>query len=340
MSSLQGVGAIVRTEAEHPIQYHKPTTDSQGEPAMSTNAKRADTKATKTDSKLPSVPQFRPLVLPDDIPVDSFFGSVLAQRRSGKTTLVQYMLEQLQKHRDYKFSHIFLISPTNAGFYPSIPKRFRFRKMEKLQWIVDQQCSVRDFNKKQKQRSKMVRSRICIVIDDCATGNDMKYNRQLDTLALNGRHYGYTGDRSKRNDRGMGDPLPGNGISVVLLAQSLTSISRKSRLNLDFCCANNLTSYVEADKMCEEMGFYSQYGEGEAEGTMKKYGRNVWRNLVAGDNCKPFQFVVILNHLQNKKHLCDYVRTIVADVEPRPKRLFGTRSDEDCSTDEDDETNL
>ena len=64
-----------------------------------------------------------------DLP-DSFIVGIIASRRSGKSFLINNVLQQFQKSKR-KFTHIFLISSTGAGF-EGIPDPYRFYSMDSL----------------------------------------------------------------------------------------------------------------------------------------------------------------------------------------------------------------
>ena len=175
-----------------------------------------------------------------DLP-DSFICGIIASRRSGKTFLINNIIQQFQKSKR-KFTHVFLISSTGAGF-EGIPDSYRFDNMSALDYIIDNQVKIKTFNEDQKKKENMYPSRVCVVIDDMAAGNGLK-NHSIESMAIKGRHYG-------ENDFG----LKGNGINIFILSQSLTKISRATRLNLDAFMLNNIASLKERDMVLDE-SFY------------------------------------------------------------------------------------
>ena len=75
-----------------------------------------------------------------DLP-DSFYISVIGSRRSGKSFLVNWMLQQFQQSKR-AFTHVFLISPTDSGF-EGIPKKFRFKTIETVHHIIATQRKIK-----------------------------------------------------------------------------------------------------------------------------------------------------------------------------------------------------
>ena len=120
----------------------------------------------KRDNKYeaPDISGFKPIDVMD-LP-DSFYISVIGSRRSGKSFLVNWMLQQFQASKRH-FTHIFLISPTDSGF-KGIPKRYRFKTIDTAYNIINTQRKMKAHNKKVHYARDRVKSRICVVIDDCA----------------------------------------------------------------------------------------------------------------------------------------------------------------------------
>lgn len=239
-----------------------------------------------------------------DLPRDGFMISVISARRGGKSFLVDYLIKQFQKDKDLRFTHVFLISPTGYGFN-GIPPAFRFPETSALNYILSNQEKIRDYNQ-QTRPEKRVKSRILIIIDDCACeeskGAGLK-NEQISRLALNGRHYSTK------------DPQEGNGVSVVLISQALKKIPKTVRLNQDVMFANNISSLIERNDLLDENFYIDTTNEG------KRYGRKVFQELSTRED---FVFIAIENHVQNKRHLHDYIRTFKAKP-LKDFRYFGSR---------------
>ncbi len=271
---------------------------------------------TTTNATHPDIPAFDV----DELP-NSFFVLVCGARRSGKTTLVEHLLQQMQENKKKRFTHIFLISGTNAGFTPQIPRKFRTRNMQHLDFIEAGQKAVKKHNKKQKNKKDMVKQRTLVIVDDCATssGACLKNSQALERASLNGRHWGC-------GNGVQGDPVDGNGVSYIILTQALTACSRRMRLNSDAIFFNNLSSLTEAEMIMNENGFFTNTSRGG-----KNEGRAIYRDLVVS---KPYRFICVMCCNQNKTILSDYVRTIDPELITRPRQLFGTMSDNEGESDD------
>jgi len=290
-----------QTEQTEPIEL----------PVLSQTAEPTTTNATH-----PTIPIFDVEELPN-----SFYALCVGARRSGKTTAIEYLLSELQKSKKQKFTHIFLVSGTNAGFRPMIPKRFRSRNMDMLNFIEDGQKKVKKHNKKQKSRKDMIKQRVCVIVDDCATSSSqcLKNSDALERAALNGRHWG-SGNGIQ------GDPVIGNGISYIILSQSLTACSRRMRLNSDAIIFNNLSSETESNMIMNENGFFTNTSR-----KGKQEGRQFYRDMVTS---KEYRFIVCMCCNQNKVNMCDYIRTLDPELIKRPRQLFGSKSDDEGTSDD------
>ncbi len=265
-----------------------------------TNPGDPRTEYQNTDINLKDFKAFNPVeMLPD-----SFIVGIIASRRSGKTFMINNILQKFQKS-NRKFTHIFLISKTGSGF-EGIPDGYRFNDMSALDYIISNQEKIKQFNEGQKKKENMYKSRIAVVIDDFAAGNGLK-NNSIEDLAVRGRHYGESSQFG----------LEGNGINIFVLSQSLTKISRTTRLNLDSFFMNNISSLKERDMILDE-SFYI-----DTSRKAKREGRNTFEALVKS---KDFRFIVVNNYVQNKRKLEDYIMFYDAK-EIKPFKLFGDRKD-------------
>ncbi len=249
-----------------------------------------------------------------DLP-DSFFISVIGSRRSGKSFLVNWMLQKFQRSKR-AFTHIFLISPTDSGF-EGIPKKYRFKDIDKVNYIVKMQRQIKKHNKRQHKQKDMLKSRVCVVIDDCAckTGAESLHSSSLlEEMALNGRHLG-------------NDGMDGNGVSFFILSQSLTRISRAIRLNQDCFIFNNIASAKERELIMDECFFINTRRDA------KRDARNLYETLASS---KDFRFICVCNYVQNKRQHRDFIRTIDAK-ELKTFQFFGSVSDNESSDSEDEE---
>ena len=246
---------------------------------------------------------------------DSFYVSVIASRRSGKSFMVNYLLQQFQKSRR-SFTHVFLVSPTDSGF-DGIPKKYRFPSMDAVDYVVEQQKKIKAHNMKMKDKEDKVTSRVCIVVDDCAclSGADsLRSSKTLEHASMNGRHYG-------------NDGVPGNGISFFLISQSLTRISRAIRLNQDCFLFNAIASAREAEMILDECFFINTRRDA------KRTARDLYETLTTS---KDFRFVCVENYIQNKKVHTDFIRTVDA-VEEKDFQFFGNQSDDESDGEEEDQ---
>ena len=165
----------------------------------------------------------------EDLPTSSF-NIILGKRRSGKTFLMEFIIDELRKQG--KVDMAFLFSPTDSGF-KKIQAPFRFNNIDALENIIENYRLMNEYNKivgKQKQ----IKLRTIIILDDLAV--DLKKMSILDKLAVNGRHYAY-------------EPL---SLSIFILSQSLTKISRTTRLNTDTIIHNLISSNKELQYILDE----------------------------------------------------------------------------------------
>lgn len=238
----------------------------------------------------------------------SFFMVAVGQRRSGKSFMVNHLLQKLTKDKERKPDAIFLISRTLGTDVPSfegIPPSFRFPNMDVLEkYIIPKQKEVRDYNRQNKNKKFFtpVKSNVVVVIDDFAVDNMLK-SKTLEELAKNGRHFsGVHGS-----------------LSIILLSQSLTAVGRQIRLNLDFLAFNSLSSIDEANMIMRENGFFSM--DTSRRGT--EAGRELYHNLVS---VKDFRFIILENYKQNKKDYPDYIKFYDAEF-IKPFKFFGSKMD-------------
>jgi len=257
---------------------------------------------------------FKPLEFNDvDIP-DSCFNLVIGSRRSGKSFLTNWIPQSMQKS-DRAFTHVFLFSPTDSGF-EGIPRKYRYRDITQLQHIMDQQKMIKKHNLKQKKKEGMVRSRVCVVLGDCACmsgAETLRNSKALEWCALNGRH--------------LGDCVPGNGVSIFVLSQSLTRISRAIRLNCDLFIMNAISSSIEAEMILAECFFVCN-----TRRDAKRHARDTFETLVKS---KDWRFIAGLNHISNKRSLPDYIRLVDAEKK-KDFQFFGSLSDDEGDSSDDE----
>ena len=161
------------------------------------------------------------------VDTDSFI-TIIAPRRSGKSTLCEYFVSNYRK--SHKVDAIFLFSKTQAGF-PQIPSKYRFRTLDKLDDIINIQVKVKNHNMKQKIKRNKVKSRIIIILDDFVGGSkDLRRNKIMDSLATNGRHLSSDDDVS---------------MITICLSQIFTGLSPTIRLNTDYTLFTSMANRLE-----------------------------------------------------------------------------------------------
>tara|TARA_R110000824_G_scaffold338465_1_gene524960 strand:- start:2 stop:820 length:819 start_codon:yes stop_codon:yes gene_type:complete len=162
-----------------------------------------------------------------DCAPDSFI-SIIAPRRSGKSTLCEFFVHEYRKA--HKVDAIFLFSKTQSGF-PQIPSKYRFRTLDKLDDIINIQVKVKNHNMKQKIKRNKVKSRVIIILDDFVGGQkELRRNKMMDSLATNGRHLSGDEDVS---------------MMTICLSQIFTGLSPTIRLNTDYTLFTSMANRLE-----------------------------------------------------------------------------------------------
>lgn len=217
--------------------------------------------------------------------VNSSFNIMLGKRRSGKSYLCEYYLDQLKKNDLADIT--FLFSMTDAGF-DNIPRDCRFKDIEPLHDILANMRKINKYNSIVSTKEK-IKLKVVIVLDDCAVKLKSKEFNILEELSVNGRHSAY-------------DPL---SLSFFVLSQSLTKISRVVRLNADRIFLNAIASSQELQMVLDENFFLLK---SDRQG--KQEGRELYHSLVVKE---AFQFIVIENHRQNVSEYSDYIKLFKAE---------------------------
>ena len=260
------------------------------------------------DIKLdPSIKEFDVESLPQ-----GFFMIVVAPRRSGKSEKIQSLLNDIYKSKKQRFDYCFLFSATDAGFEGQIPPTYRFRDLAHLPYVCNKQAEVRNYNLSVKDKKKRVKSRVLIVLDDIIAEekgpNSLRNNSIIRKLAVNGRHLG-------------SDGVPGNGISVILISQAAKSIPKTIRMQTDVIVVGRISSRVERTTIVEEFCTLKS----DREGLRKAY--SLFDNITLSN---PYRFIIISNHIPNKKKERDFISYIDGTWPLSQQRLFG--DDLDWST--------
>lgn len=219
----------------------------------------------------------------------SFYLIYTASRRSGKSTNAEFLINEIQRDKKKQFDAIFLLSLTNVGF-EGIPEGYRYDTLDIIPQIIKKQKEIQEYNKSTRKNTHKIRSHILLVIDDFASGN-LRNNQVLDTLSMNGRHI-----------------IKDNGsLSVILMTQSLTKVSRVQRLNCDCMLMNAISSAKELEMIMDEYFFVL---DSSRQG--KRETRNMYHSLV---NSKDYRFIVVENWRSNKRKLEDFVKLYDAKIE-------------------------
>ena len=161
----------------------------------------------------------------------SSYNLILGARRTGKTYLMEHILDRYIK--DGLVNFVFLFSPTDAGF-KKIDKDSRFSTIDQLENIVENFRLMNEFNKIVSKRNQ-IKYRAIVIIDDMAL--TLKQIPLLEALAIRGRHVAY-------------EPL---SLSIFILSQSLIKAgTRTSRLNFDTIIHNRIRSRKELELVMDE----------------------------------------------------------------------------------------
>ena len=236
------------------------------------------------------------------VPKNAFI-IVVASRRSGKSHLITHFLEEYTKKN--KVDGVFLFSKTNAG-YDGIPSNYRYRDLDILPSIIDTQLKVKKHNVKAKKKDK-IKSNIVLILDDMVgeggLGADMRKNRLLNKLAVNGRH--------------LSDDEYSN-MMVILISQIFTGISPQIRLNTDFLFTTKLQARKERENIVNSFLSLNSGRKGLSE------SYEVFDSVVNKDD---FMFIAIHTTHSNKKKFSDYVYNFKAPSNLLNNKLTGNRED-------------
>ncbi len=220
----------------------------------------------------------------EELPPSSF-NIILGKRRSGKSYLTEYILEQMRLLG--KVDVALLYTGTGAGF-EKIDKQSRFRKIDNLFNVLDNYNRFNNYNKVAK-KSKQIKLKTVIILDDLAIDLKSQKFNILERLSVNGRHLAY----------------PPLSLHFFILAQSLTKIPRVVRLNSDNIFLNQIASATEMNLVLDENLYLL---DSSIQG--KRTARSYYQDLVVS---RPFAFAVIENWRQNITELGQFVKIIVAD---------------------------
>jgi len=220
----------------------------------------------------------------NDLP-NSSFNILLAKRRSGKSYLTEYMIEEMK--RNNMIDCCFLFSGTGAGFERVCPPHCRFDNIDELDIILENYKTMNEYNKIQPKEKLKFRIRTAIILDDLAIDLKSKKFNIIERLAVNGRHYAY-------------GPL---SLHFFVLSQSLTKIPRVVRLNCDCMIMNQVSSSNELKLVADENLYITSHDLESKRDAMRYY-----EDIVM----EPYCFCVIELFRNNIKNLPDYIKKIKA----------------------------
>jgi len=216
---------------------------------------------------------------------NSSFNIVLGKRRSGKSYLTEYIIEQLRIKG--QIDVVLLFTGTGAGF-DKIEKESRFKEIDKLNDVLENYRKMNEYNKVVKKKEQ-ISLRTVIILDDLAIDLKSQKFNILEKLSVNGRHLAY----------------PPLSLHFFILAQSLTKIPRVVRLNSDNIFLNQIASATEMNLVLDENLYLL---DGSVKG--KKEARKYYQDMVVS---KPYAFCCLENWRQNITKLEDFVKIITAD---------------------------
>ena len=220
----------------------------------------------------------------EDMP-NSSFNILLAKRRSGKSYLTEYIIEQMKKNN--QLDCCFLFSGTGAGFEKVCDDDCRFDNIEMLDTILKNYKTMNDYNKIQKKEKLKFRIRTAIILDDLAIDLKSKKFNIIEKLAVNGRHFAYA-------------PL---SLHFFVLSQSLTKIPRVVRLNCDCMMMNQVSSSNELKLVADENLYITSH-----DLESKRVAMRYYESIVN----EPYCFCVVELFRNNITNLGSYIKKIKA----------------------------
>jgi len=132
----------------------------------------------------------------DDLP-DNFFVIMYGLRRCGKTTMLRYLLyeleQKLEAHETFLFSGTAEVSPQD---YSYIPKKAKFPNVKEMEMDLQ-----RIISKQKKRMKEHDDTKVLLIFDDVVSESVVRHSDSLNFLAVGGRHI---------------------NISVVILSQVVT----------------------------------------------------------------------------------------------------------------------
>ena len=261
-----------------------------------------------------------PMLSNNDFPSNSFVGSIVGSRRTGKSSVCESLLCNELKNR---FNTYFLFSPTLSGF-DTIPNNHKFRNLDLLPNIIKkQQDAVKNNIQVSKLKKKTgltknqighiekdyIESKICIILDDLMGEGSLKNNKLLNKISTNGRHI------CSPDKTGMTD------MSFLILSQSVSGLDATIRRNSDILLASRLTSKKDRETLVNE----NMILDSSRGGISMAY--NNYDEVTLN---RDYSFIALLNHKSNKSKYANYVRQYQANMNSfQDVKLCGDKDDWD-----------
>lgn len=265
-----------------------------------------DTSETETGDSLP----FRRFDPAQDVPKSALI-FIQGARRQGKTETVLSMLRAWRRSK--RFTHYFVYSQTGQGYGDYIPQNYHFTDLSTLPDVLHKQQDVAEYNQNVTDKSDHIHSSLCIVLDDMVGDTrEMRTGESgmlMQKVATNGRHVV------------AGDPCKKNEVVFIIIAQRATLIPPAIRGNADLTLSSKHPNQMERERLVLENLTLRSGRDGKRE------GYEVFDQVVGS---KPYRFIVIANHVANRKRFEDFVMFSDGDPGAKARRLFG--SDQDWET--------
>jgi len=223
---------------------------------------------------------------PNDLPEHASIG-ITAMRRSGKTVLVQPIIEEIQKRFDeaYIFSTTCDLLQDDYKFIPS-KNKYNHVNLEKIQEIITRQENIIKFNNTCSGINK-IRNNVLILMDDCIQDNKSR-SKLVDGLYTRGRHI---------------------KVSVILLSQMYKNteaggFKKTCRMNCDVLISFVQPNYNDRKSFVEE----------NLSIIDKKEGMVIFDEITKNEYCA---IVINLHKITTARSYKDYVQYIKIDTKKK-----------------------
>jgi hypothetical protein len=196
--------------------------------------------------------------------VDFFSMIIIASRRSGKSTLVKYIIEQGKLIEKYDYFIVLSENDDSLDYLSNfIPGNLFIKNFEAD--IIDNLVQVSE-----KLELEMNAKSFLMIIDDM-TGNDIKYNLIMTKIYAMGRHL---------------------RIGIIWLSQQMKILSTTSRNNSDYILIGRSSNAKERYNLIND------FLNGTLDDDFEKSNLSFYRNLLK-EYTKNYGFIVIDNTIQD-----------------------------------------